>query len=52
VLEKKLEKTDREETAILFLGCSRRDSNEERNSVLSEIDTALADYGVFICQRP
>jgi hypothetical protein len=24
---------------------SRCDSNEERNSVLSDIDTALADYG-------
>jgi hypothetical protein len=46
VLEKQLEKIDREETAILFLGSSRSDSNEKRNSVLSEIDTVLADYGV------
>jgi hypothetical protein len=45
LLEQRLEKIDREETAVLFLGSSRDDSNNERNSVLSEIDTALANYG-------
>jgi hypothetical protein len=45
LLEKQLERIDREETAVLFLGSSRDDSNDERNSVLSEIDTALANYG-------
>jgi hypothetical protein len=44
-LENQLEKIDREETAALFLGSSRRDGNRDRNSVLSDIDTALADYG-------
>src|SRR5215471_6461583 len=36
MLEKKLETIDKEETAILFLGGSRSDSSEKRNSVLSE----------------
>jgi hypothetical protein len=46
MLEQQLEKIDREETAILFLRSSQSDSNTNRNSVLSEIDTVLADYGV------
>ena len=46
MLEKQLEKIDQEETAILFLGSSRSDTNGKRISVLSEIENALADYGV------
>jgi hypothetical protein len=46
LLEKQLQKIDREEVAILSLGSSRRDSNSERNSILSQIDKALADYGM------
>jgi hypothetical protein len=46
LLEKQLEKIDQEETAVLFLGTSRRDRNEERIAVLSAIDASLADYGV------
>jgi hypothetical protein len=45
MLEGQLERIDLEETAALFLGSSRCDSNTERNAVLSDIDTALADYG-------
>jgi len=45
MLEEKLEKIDREESFVLRLGSSRSDSNNDRNSVLSEVDDALADYG-------
>ena len=45
LLERRLEKIDREEVALLSLGSSRDDSNSERISVLAEIDAALADYG-------
>ncbi|KAI1504694.1 hypothetical protein F5X99DRAFT_370710 [Biscogniauxia marginata] len=48
LLEKRLEKIDREEVAPLCLGSSRRDTNNERSSVLSEIDKALADYDALI----
>jgi len=44
-LEKQLEKIDREEVVLLSLGSSRRDTNNKRSSILSEIDAALADYG-------
>ena len=46
-LEKQLERIDREEDTLLRLGCIRRDDNPERNSIFSEINEALADYGVF-----
>jgi hypothetical protein len=45
-LEQQLEKIDTDERAPLFLGSSRDDTNEERSSTLSEIDRALADYGM------
>jgi len=45
LLEKRLEKIDREEVELLLLGSSRDDTNIERISVLAEIDEALADYG-------
>lgn len=44
-LEEQLDRIDREETHPLFLGNSRRDRNEERKTVLADIDLALADYG-------
>lgn len=45
LLQQRLEQIDREETSLLFLGQSRCDKNMDRLSTLSEIDTALADYG-------
>ncbi|KAI1086078.1 caspase domain-containing protein [Rostrohypoxylon terebratum] len=48
LLEKQLEKLDREEVTPLSLGSSRRDTNKERSSVLSEIDKALVDYDTLI----
>lgn len=44
-LEKKLDKIDRDESSPLFLGCSRRDKNEERQCVLSGLRDALKTYG-------
>ncbi|KAK4170902.1 hypothetical protein QBC36DRAFT_250540 [Triangularia setosa] len=48
LLEKRLEKIDREEVALLSLGSSRDDTNRERISVLAEIDATLADYDALI----
>lgn len=45
ILEEKLEQVDYLEAAPLYLGKSRSDRNTERITLLSEIDTALADYG-------
>jgi hypothetical protein len=45
MLEQKLERVDHEEISSLFLGKSRCDGNPERVSLLSEIETRLADYG-------
>lgn len=45
-LEQKLEQIDSEETSLLFLGKSRCDNNIERRTLLSEIDSCLADYGM------
>ena len=45
LLEKELERLDREEVADLFLGSNRLDGNTERQRVLCDVDTALADYG-------
>ncbi|KAE8447334.1 hypothetical protein EG329_010892 [Mollisiaceae sp. DMI_Dod_QoI] len=44
LLEKQLEKVDRGEVALLSLGSIREDTNNERRSVLLEIDAALSDY--------
>ena len=51
LLEDRLERIDQEETLPLFLGSNRLDENEERQQVISKIDTALADYGpqYFLC---
>ena len=48
LLEKELERLDKEEIAPLFLGSIRFDRNIERLQVLSDIDTALADYGTLL----
>ncbi|KAK4457493.1 hypothetical protein QBC42DRAFT_317963, partial [Cladorrhinum samala] len=48
LLEKRLEKIDREEVELLLLGSSRDDTNIERISVLAEIDEALADYDALM----
>lgn len=48
LLEKRLEKIDREEIDLLSLGSSRDDTNNERIVVLAEIDAALADYDAYI----
>jgi hypothetical protein len=45
VLEQKLEQVDHEETSPLFLGKSRCDRNSERISLLSDIESCLANYG-------
>ena len=46
MLEEQLERIDSVERAALFLGSSRDDTNDERRAVLSDIDAALADYGM------
>ncbi len=45
VLEAELDEIDQEEKCPLFLGASRCDGNSKRESVLSEIESRLADYG-------
>ncbi|KIW29935.1 uncharacterized protein PV07_05720 [Cladophialophora immunda] len=47
-LEKQLEQVDDEEPSPLFLGKSRLDANEQRRTVLAELETALADYDSFV----
>lgn len=48
LLEQELEDLDRQEARSLFLGSMRRDQNTRRESVLQELDAALADYGAYI----
>jgi hypothetical protein len=45
-LEKQLEQIDREEESHLRLRCIQRDDNPKRKYIFSEIDEALADYGM------
>ncbi|KAK2009605.1 hypothetical protein LZ32DRAFT_589796 [Colletotrichum eremochloae] len=47
-LEERLDEIDHQETCSLFLGKSRSDGNQERISLLSELDSCLADYDQFI----
>ena len=47
VLEQKLDQIDEQETSLLFLDTNRRDANADRWSLLSEIESHLADYGYF-----
>jgi vacuolar-type H+-ATPase subunit F/Vma7 len=44
-LEEELDRIDREEPRVLFLGNHRRDRNEERKNIMSRIDKALESYG-------
>ena len=46
MLEERLFEVDLNETRPLFLGCSRRDQNQERATILRELDTALEDLGM------
>ncbi len=48
VLEARLDEVDQKEKCPLFLGASRCDGNSERESLLSEIESGLADYGGYI----
>lgn len=47
VLEQQLDQIDEVEMRPLFLGSMRCDRNNARQQVLSEIQTALNDYGRF-----
>jgi hypothetical protein len=48
LLEEQLEEIDQKEISPLFLGSSRSDMNLARRSVISDIRSALADYGTYI----
>jgi hypothetical protein len=48
LLEKKLDRIDRDEPSPMFLACSRMDQSAERTAVLLEIEEALATYGAVI----
>ncbi|KAF3064949.1 hypothetical protein GL218_02145 [Daldinia childiae] len=48
LLEKQLEKIDRDEGPSLSLGSCRRDTNSERHEVLAKIQDALADYDEYL----
>ena len=51
-LEAQLDQIDQNEKLPLYLGKSRGDTNPERKSVMSQIESALADYGMFdVCDR-
>jgi hypothetical protein len=45
VLEQQLDDIDRDEPKPLFLGNLRRDVNQDRKGVVSDIEAALKDYG-------
>ncbi|KAI0401134.1 hypothetical protein F4802DRAFT_582041 [Xylaria palmicola] len=47
-LEEQLDEIDKDEPLPLFLGKSRGDTNSERLSILSQIDSSLADYDSFL----
>ena len=44
-LEAELEKVDKEEPKALFHGSRRRDTNPERQALLTALDVAMAEYG-------
>ncbi|USP82079.1 hypothetical protein yc1106_09353 [Curvularia clavata] len=48
MLEKQLDKIDKDECAALYLGSSRDDANEQRRLCIAEIDTSLAEYDEFV----
>ncbi|KAH6696606.1 hypothetical protein BKA61DRAFT_623295 [Leptodontidium sp. MPI-SDFR-AT-0119] len=47
MLEERLNQVDQQEESLLFLGKSRCDKNTDRISLLSEIESCLADYDSF-----
>jgi hypothetical protein len=47
ILEEKLDRIDQSERSLLFLGKSRLDTNADRLSTVSEIESSLANYGAF-----
>lgn len=51
VLEDRLNKLDQEESSPLFLACSRKDRNSNREDVILQIQTSLSAYGQFISSR-
>jgi hypothetical protein len=51
-LEQQLEDLDRHESRSLFLGSIRKDQNARRETVLQELDAALADYGSHAFYKP
>lgn len=53
-LERQLKVADDDEVAELYLGYLDHDKNEERQSILRELDSALKDYGErlwYKCKR-
>lgn len=46
-LEEELDRIDREEPRVLFLGNCRRDKNQERKSIMVQIDKELESYGTL-----
>lgn len=50
-LEKSLMDTDANETRLLFLGSSRRDTNSARLGILTELDAALKDLDDFVMRN-
>lgn len=46
ILEESLDKIDSKEERELFLGCARRDNNSERQQIIRQLTTALAEYGM------
>ncbi|KAF2184808.1 hypothetical protein K469DRAFT_708576 [Zopfia rhizophila CBS 207.26] len=51
MLEEKLDTIDSKEDCALFLGCSRRDNNTERQQVVQQLSTALTEYDVMLVQN-
>lgn len=49
ILESQLDQADQEENKAIFLGCSRRDGNLKRKTILTSMSAALAEYGM--CER-
>jgi hypothetical protein len=45
LLEKQLEELDENEQRLLFLGSMRLDQNQDRQTILKELDEALVAYG-------
>ena len=46
MLQQRLDQIDQEEESPLFLGKSRCDANTDRITLLSDIESCLADYGM------